>query len=103
MNKSAIKNFSVEARKNLLYHVAKKAEYYGITSEKIDPVVSESEDGIVVGDRVHIRKIKKQREDLARMVSEKGYEQVMEEGAYTWFNRFIALRFMEVNDYLPAG
>ncbi len=103
MNKSAIKNFSVEARKNLLYHVAKKAEYYGITSEKIEPVVSESEDGIVIGDRVHSKNIKKQREDLVRRVLEKGYEQVMEEGAYTWFNRFIALRFMEVNDYLPTG
>jgi len=103
MNKSAIKNFSVEARKNLLYHVAKKAEYYGITSEKIEPVTGESEDGIVIGDRVHIRKIKKQREELVRMVLEKGYKQVMEEGACTWFNRFIALRFMEVNDYLPSG
>ena len=103
MNKSAIKNFSVEARKNLLYHMAKKAEYYGITSEKIEPVVSESDDGIVIGDRVHIKKIKKQREDLVRRVLEKGYEQVMEETAYTWFNRFIALRFMEVNDYLPTG
>ncbi|MEQ8188438.1 MAG: BREX-1 system adenine-specific DNA-methyltransferase PglX, partial [Candidatus Eremiobacterota bacterium] len=103
MNKSAIKNFSVEARKNLLYHVAKKAEYYGITEKYIEPVTGESEDGIVIGDRVHIRKIKKQREELVRMVLEKGYKQVMEEGACTWFNRFIALRFMEVNDYLPAG
>ncbi|MEQ8187240.1 MAG: BREX-1 system adenine-specific DNA-methyltransferase PglX [Candidatus Eremiobacterota bacterium] len=103
MNKTAIKNFSVEARKNLLYQVAKKAEYYGITSEKMEPVKGEAEDGIVIGDRVHIKKIKKQREDLVTRVKEKGYEQLMEEAAYTWFNRFIALRFMEVNDYLPAG
>ncbi len=103
MNKTAIKNFSVEARKNLLYHMAKKAEYYGITSEKIEPVTGESDDGIVIGDMVHSIKIKKQREDLVRRVEEKGYEQVMEESAYTWFNRFIALRFMEVQDYLPSG
>ncbi|MEQ8221961.1 MAG: SAM-dependent methyltransferase, partial [Candidatus Eremiobacterota bacterium] len=103
MNKSAIKNFSVEARRKLLYQVAKKAEYYGIRSEKIEPVLSESDDGIVVGDIVHSTEIKKQREDLVRRVLEKGFEQVMEEAAYTWFNRFIALRFMEVNDYLPSG
>ena len=88
MNKSSIKNFSVEARKTLLYHTAKKAEYYGITEKYIEPVTGESEDGIVIGDRVHIRKIKKQREELVRMVLEKGYEQVMEEAACTWFNRF---------------
>jgi len=103
MNKSAIKNFSVESRRKLLSQVAKKAEYYGITSEKIEPVRSESEDGIVIGDIVHSIKIKKQREGLVRRVLEKGYEQVMEEAAYTWFNRFMALRFMEVNDYLPSG
>ena len=43
-----------------------------------------------------------QREELIRLVKKKGYNQVMEEVAYTWFNRFIALRFMEVNNYLPS-
>lgn len=103
MNKSAIKTFSVEARRKLLQQAAKKADYYGITEDNIDPVSGESEDGIVIGDMVHNKRIKKQREDLVRRVKEIGYAQLIEEVAYTWFNRFIALRFMEVNDYLPAG
>lgn len=45
---------------------------------------------------------KRQRQALIRNIKEKGYEQVMEEVAYTWFNRFAALRFMEVNGYLPS-
>ena len=103
MNKGAIKNFAVEARRKLLGQVAQKAAYYGITEDGIEDVKSESDDGIVIGDRVHNKRIKKQREDLVRRVRETGYEQLVEEVAYTWFNRFIALRFMEVNDYLPSG
>jgi len=103
MNKSAIKNFSVEARRKLLVQVAQKAAYYGITGDCIEDVKGESEDGIIIGDRVHNKRIKKQREDLVRRVKEINYEQLMEEVSYTWFNRFIALRFMEVNDYLPSG
>ena len=59
--------------------------------------VSSVNDGIVI-----TAEEKSQRRELIEEIGRKGFEQVMEEAAYTWFNRFVALRFMEVNGYLPS-
>ncbi|PKK90024.1 MAG: hypothetical protein CVV64_11935 [Candidatus Wallbacteria bacterium HGW-Wallbacteria-1] len=103
MNKSALKKFAVEARNMLMEQVAARAAIFGIAKKEIAPVQSESADAMVINGMVHDLRIKKQRNDLIRQVQSKGFDQVMEEAAYTWFNRFMALRFMEVNDYLPTG
>ncbi|MGC9328548.1 MAG: hypothetical protein ACP5I1_13005 [Candidatus Hinthialibacter sp.] len=66
-------------------------------------VERESSDGIVIDGKVHNKEIQKQRRKLVDEIKVKGFDAVIEENAYTWFNRFIALRFMEVNDYLPSG
>ena len=97
MNKSAIKKFAIEARQELISRVSQRALKYGISDKEVGNPDEES-----VGSHLLSATEKKQRAALIEQIIEKGYEQVMEEVAYTWFNRFSALRFMEVNDYLPT-
>lgn len=97
MNKTAIKNFAIWARVNLIEAVKQRAYEYEITKDGTNNASLES-----VGGRILSRAERDQRRALINKISEKGFDQVMEEAAYTWFNRFIALRFMEVNGYLPA-
>ncbi|MFF2444527.1 BREX-1 system adenine-specific DNA-methyltransferase PglX [Priestia megaterium] len=102
MNKSAIKNFATSARVKLMGSVMQKAYELGITKREIkEPEVYQ--DGFRIGERLFSRNQKKQYDRLIAKIREKGYEQIIEEVAYTWFNRFIAIRFMEVNEYLPTG
>ncbi len=102
MDKASIIKFSDTVRDKLRQEVADRAAFYGIHPKEILPVDSEHEDSIVIGGKVHNKKIKDQREKLVREIKHKGYQQVMDEVTYTWFNRFVALKFMEVNDYLPV-
>jgi len=107
MNKAAIKNFAVEARKKLIASVEDKAGRIGIAKENITEAIRKGEGYAVFPTHIGIEitlvgKELKQRENLVNRIQEKGYESVMEEVAYTWFNRIIAVRFMEVNDYLPS-
>lgn len=95
MDKNAIKKYAVWARKELITRVSQRAEKYDITADA--DVNASSVNGILLSDDE-----KKQRKALIEQVKHKGFDQVMEEVAYTWFNRFIALRFMEVNGYLPS-
>ena len=97
MDKNAIKKFAVWARTELIARVSLKGVEYGITEDKIEDANVDS-----VGGKVLTADEKKQRQALIAEINDKGYKQVMEEVAYTWFNRFSALRFMEVNGYLPS-
>lgn len=97
MNKTAIKNFAVEARLMLISSCTQIAFEYDVKEGgKNDPSAG-SVNGHTLTDIE-----KAQRAQLIRNISDRGFAQVMEEAAYTWFNRFIALRFMEVNNYLPS-
>lgn len=97
MDKNAIKKFAVWARTELIARVSLKSVEYGITEDNIEDANADS-----VGGKVLTADEKKQRQALIAEINDKGYKQVMEEVAYTWFNRFSALRFMEVNGYLPS-
>lgn len=97
MNKTAIKNFAIWARVNLIEAVKQRAYEYEVTKDGANNKSLEA-----VGGRILTTAERDQRRALIDEISKKGFEQVMEEAAYTWFNRFIALRFMEVNGYLPA-
>lgn len=104
MDKSAIKNFAVNSRKKLKEQIGQKAYALGITKNKDEikkPIIHE--DTFEVNGNKHEIRWLKHRESLIRKINEKGYDEVIEETAYTWFNRFIAIRFMEVNGYLPIG
>lgn len=97
MDKNAIKKFAVWARNELIERVSKKAMVYGISENEVIDPNADSVNGIVL-----TAAQKKERQALIELIFAKGYQQVMEEVAYTWFNRFCALRFMEVNNYLPS-
>ena len=97
MNKGAIQRFAIWARNELIAQVSQRAYQYGITKEGCGEA-----NAVTVGGRALTGDEQKQRKELVDHIRSKGYTQVMEEVAYTWFNRFIALRFMEVNNYLPS-
>ena len=116
MNKTAIKNFAIWARNKLIADICYRAGLMGITEKGIaDPLpqstldaqfydIGATEPYLVAGEAI------KQRRQLVSAIREKeadtdyatAYQYIMEEVAYTWFNRLIAVRFMEVNDYLPS-
>ncbi|WP_108775120.1 BREX-1 system adenine-specific DNA-methyltransferase PglX [Lactimicrobium massiliense] len=115
MNKTSIKNFATWARKKLIADITYKASLMGITDQGIKSALPQSmlgeeaydigtkEPYVISGDAV------RQRAHLARLISDRAkgsdyqtaFNSVVEEVAYTWFNRLIAIRFMEVNDYMP--
>lgn len=97
MNKNAIKNFAVSARILLIQAVTQKAFEYEVTEDgKNDPSQA------AVNGQSLTSAEQSQRAQLIAQIQAKGFASTMEEAAYTWFNRFIALRFMEVNNYLPS-
>ena len=116
MNKTAIKNFAIWARNKLMADVSYDARLIGITEDGIAKPLSQSfgstqffdigtaEPYSISGEAV------RQRDKLIEVIQQKekdtdyktAYQYVIEEVAYTWFNRLIAIRFMEVNDYLPS-
>ncbi len=103
MDKNAIKKFAVWARTELLARVSLKGMEYGITEASEQwSIGGEQWSADDVNGKVLTAVEKKQRQDLIAKINDRGYKQIMEEVAYTWFNRFSALRFMEVNGYLPS-
>ena len=96
MNKNAIKSYAVWARTELMKQVAQKAYEYGVTESSFPDYNTDNVNG-----RLLSSDEKKQLNELINEVKKNGYKHVIEEVAYTWFNRFIALRYMEVNNYLP--
>jgi len=97
MDKNAIKKYAVWARRELISRVSQKALQYGISENEYADKNAESVNGkLLTAEEKH------QRAALIDQINKNSYQQVMEEVAYTWFNRFCALRFMEVNGYLPT-
>jgi hypothetical protein len=116
MNKSAIKSFAIWARTKLINEITYKSGLIGITDKGISHPLDSSTDNIQHFDigtekpyEIKDREIK-QRDAYIKRIKEKeatsdyntAFNYVIEEIAYTWFNRLIAIRFMEVNDYLPS-
>ncbi|MFG6345166.1 MAG: BREX-1 system adenine-specific DNA-methyltransferase PglX [Lachnospiraceae bacterium] len=116
MNKSAIRNFAIWARNKLIADIQYRAGLMGITADGIHPALPQStketefydigtaEPYVIMGEAI------KQRRSLVDVINQKtnetnyqtAYKYIMESVAYTWFNRLIAIRFMEINDYLPS-
>ena len=106
MNKNTIKKFAIEARKKLIDSVTDKAGMLGITEKSCSEPITKGPDfevyQTVAGTEVTLNKNQcEQRKKLVSQIESRGFEAVVEEVAYTWFNRICAIRFMEVNDYLP--
>ena len=106
INKSAIRNFAIEARNILIKSAVTEAGFYGITKDEIKDPIQKGRDFEVyetltgTENRIFDSDVKR-RAALVEAIRQKGFDEVMEETAYTWFNRLIAIRFMEVNNYLP--
>lgn len=103
MDKNKIKSFAIWARRNLIAAISEKANRIGISENKIEEATAVQGGFKLEGKDEIFPLSKSDRDALVSQVREKGFEQVMEEVAYTWFNRFMGLRYMEVNDYLPTG
>ena len=96
MNKSSLKIFAIEARKELMEKMRTRLEILGISKNGV-------EKGKVVGKEVEVKGTlypKESYDSLIRKYKQVGYEELIEESAYTWFNRLTALAFMEVNGYI---
>lgn len=103
MDKNKIKSYAVWARRAMIEAVKDRAFKVGIEENKIHDI-ERLQGGFKIVGREEIFNIPStHRDTLVKLINEKGYEQVIEEVAYTWFNRFMGLRFMEVNEYLPTG
>ena len=106
MDKNAIKSFAIESRRVMIESVKYQANLIGISSDGISNPISRAA-GMATFDygagthSIFDEDIKK-RDNLVKEIENRGYEAVIEEVAYTWFNRIIAIRFMEINDYLPT-
>ncbi|MGL5084910.1 MAG: BREX-1 system adenine-specific DNA-methyltransferase PglX, partial [Clostridium sp.] len=103
MDKNKIKSFAIWARRNLIEAVSEKAYRIGVSENNIEEAVAVQGGFKLQGKEDIIPLSNNDRNALVSQVREKGFEQVMEEVAYTWFNRFMGLRYMEVNEYLPTG
>ena len=107
MDKNALKIFAVESRRKLIEDTKYQASLLGISADEIkEPIysaegmetyqISASTNHTIYNEQIE------QRKHLVQEIENKGFESVIEEVAYTWFNRIIAIRYMEVNDYIPT-
>ena len=103
MNQSLLKSFAPEARNRFRAAMEQRAALLGLSSDK-DPVPAQkSGDKIYIGGKAFPAAWEEQRKKLAERIAKQGWNAVIDESAYTWFNRFAALRYMEVHGYTPQG
>jgi hypothetical protein len=102
MNKNKLKSYAPAARRDFIQAVTDRAHFFGLSETLTVPIV-ENGDFAMIGGNSFPRTVGSQRRKLEARVKRDGFNQVMEAVAYTWFNRFLALRYMEVHGYLEHG
>jgi SAM-dependent methyltransferase len=102
MNKNNLKSYAPQARRDFLRAVSDRAALLGLSPD-VPSRVEVSGDVVIINGQAHPRSVAVLRERLSERIKQEGWEQFVEEIAYTWFNRFTALRFMELNGFLPHG
>lgn len=102
MNRTKIKNYAPQARRDFLQAVTDRAAFYGLTADRIEPVTAQG-DVAIIGGRAFPREIGAKRKALQERVERDGFGPTMEALAYTWFNRLVAIRYMELHGYLEHG
>jgi type II restriction/modification system DNA methylase subunit YeeA len=102
MNRAKLKSYAPQARRDFIQAMTDRAAYFGLTVTKTEPVV-EKGDVAVIGGRSFPIAVAKKRKALEDRIKRHGFEQTMEAMAYTWFNRLVAIRFMELHGYLEHG
>ncbi|MCX6027608.1 MAG: BREX-1 system adenine-specific DNA-methyltransferase PglX, partial [Chloroflexi bacterium] len=102
MDRSALKKYAPQARKDFIAAVADRAGHYGLTKKGIEPVKVEGNVALI-GGRPFLRSVAIRRMGLESRIQREGFDHVVEAIAYTWFNRFVAIRYMELHGYLDHG
>ncbi|MGC4033259.1 MAG: BREX-1 system adenine-specific DNA-methyltransferase PglX [Tepidisphaeraceae bacterium] len=102
MNRSKLKTYAPQARRDFIRAMTDRAATYGLTKDKIEPVTVQG-DVALIGGKAFPASVAAKRERLQERVERSGFEQTMEAMAYTWFNRFVAIRYMELHGYLNHG
>lgn len=106
MNKANLKSYAPQARKDFIAAVTARANQLGLSlksgSLEVAPAQTQGDVTVIAG-QAWPSKVNGQREKLIESVRKDGFEHTMEAVAYTWFNRFAALRYMELHDYLGHG
>jgi hypothetical protein len=102
MNRSALKTYAPRARLDFIRAVTDRAAFFGLTPKRTEPM-QETGDVVIIGGRAFPKVVGQQRRSLEARIQRQGFDQVLEATAYTWFNRFVALRYMELHGYLDHG
>lgn len=102
MNRSALKKYAPQARLDFIEAVTLRARRLGLDPE-LPVSVEQTGDVLLIGGQPFQASVAKQRAELARRIQQHGFDAVIEALAYTWFNRFVAIRFMELKGYLSHG
>lgn len=102
MNRKKLEAYAQKARRDFISAVTDRAAFYGLTAKSIEPVLVQGDVALIEAS-FFPRKVAEPRKRLEERIREDGFEQVIEEMAYTWFNRFAAIRYMELHGYLDHG
>lgn len=102
MNKAALKKYAPQARLDFIAAVTRRAELLGLNPKK-PATVERQGDALLINGKPFPARFAQMRSSLESWIREQGFPQVMESMAYTWFNRFVAIRYMELHDYLDHG
>lgn len=103
METKHLKKYAPEARREFIEAVTNKAAVYGLLPKDEVLPMQEEGDVVIIGDRPFPRSVAKQRKELEERIRKEGFQQFIEAIAYTWFNRFVAIRYMEFHGYLDHG
>lgn len=103
MNTTNLKKYAPQARREFITAVSKQLNQLGIYSDKQISDVKEEGSVLLIEGKAFALDIKFAREKLVKKIKLVGYNQLVEQGAYTWFNRLCAIRYMEIHDYLGHG
>ncbi|MBL0321412.1 MAG: BREX-1 system adenine-specific DNA-methyltransferase PglX [Ignavibacteria bacterium] len=102
MNRPRLKSYAPQARVDFIQAMKDRAAFYGITADHVSPVKEQGDVVVIVGQSYPIS-VGRKRQKLVKRIAENGYEQTMEALAYTWFNRLVAIRYMELKGYFDHG
>ena len=102
MNRAALKTYAPQARKGFIQAISDRAAFYGITADKTEPIKIRGDVVVILG-REHSKAVASKRMLLEERIKQIGFAQTIEAIAYSWFNRFVALRYMELHGYLDHG
>lgn len=102
MNRNKLKTYAPQARRDFIQAVTDRATQYGLTAKKIEPLTEQGEVVLIDG-QPFPKSVGVKRKKLEARIEKLGFGQTMEAMAYTWFNRLVAIRFMELHGYLEHG